>query len=102
MGSNASRQTVRSEIWSTVASFNVPSIWLTINPDDIHDPIAQVFAGEQIDLDAFEATIGPNAFSRACNIAKDPCAAADFFHSMIEIVVQTLFQVISYYLCCVL
>ena len=93
MGSNTSRQNICSEIWSMVACHNAPSIWLTINLDDIHDPIAQVFAGEHIDLNAFQAMMGPNPFACACNIAKDPCTAADFFHCMIETVFQTLFQV---------
>ena len=69
------------------------SIWLTINPDDLHDPIAQVFVGEQIDLDAFQSHIGPDAFHRACNVAQDPCAAAEFFHFIVQTIFETLFQV---------
>ena len=30
-----------------------PSLWITINPSDTRDPIAQVFAGEKIDMDDF-------------------------------------------------
>ena len=93
MGSDSSRQRVRSQIWSTVACFNAPSIWLTINPDDLHDPIAQVFAGENIDLDAFEATLGPDKQTHAKNMARDPCAAAKFFDFMVRSVLQHLFQV---------
>ena len=51
MGSNQSRYQLRSQIWSTAIRKGPPSIWITINPSDIHDPIAQVFAGEAIDLD---------------------------------------------------
>ena len=93
MGLNTSCATIRSEIWSTVAMLNAPSIWLTINPDDLHDPIAQVFVGEQIDLDAFQSHIGPDAFCRAHNIAQDPCAAAEFFHFIVGTIFKTLFQV---------
>ena len=93
MGSNASRATIRSEIWSTVAMLNAPSIWLTINPDDLHDPIAQVFVGEHIDLDSFESHLGPDSTVRARNIADDPCGAAEFFHFIVQIVFETLFQV---------
>ena len=96
MGSNSSHQRIRSEIWSTVACFNSPSIWLTINPDDLHDLIFQVFAGEDIDLDTFEATAGPDKFSRAKKVAEDPCAAAEFFHFMVQLMLKHLFQVSFY------
>ncbi|KAJ7815772.1 hypothetical protein B0H14DRAFT_2521644 [Mycena olivaceomarginata] len=50
-GSNQSRCQLRSQIWSTAIFLQPWSLWMTINPTDIHDPVAQVFAGEQIDLD---------------------------------------------------
>src|ERR1700722_654051 len=60
MGSDQSRYQLRSQIWSTTISKGPPSLWITINPSDIHDPIAQVFAGEKIDLDNFISTLGPD------------------------------------------
>ena len=93
MGSNASCAMIRSEIWLTVAMLNAPSIWLTINPDGLHDPIAQFFVGEQIDLDAFQSHVGPDAFCQARNITQDPCTAAEFFHFIVQTVFETLFQV---------
>src|ERR1700722_16584890 len=60
MGSDQSRYQLRSQIWSTVLSKGPPSLWITINPSDIHDPIAQVFAGEKINLDNFIKTLGPD------------------------------------------
>jgi hypothetical protein len=33
---------------------------VTINLTDLHDPIAQVFAGENIELDNCLSTIGPD------------------------------------------
>jgi hypothetical protein len=52
-GSNQSRLQLRSQIWSTCIMKNPASLWITINPTDIHDPIAQIFAGEDIDMDFF-------------------------------------------------
>jgi hypothetical protein len=72
---------------------NPPSLWITINPCDLHDPIAQVFCGEDINLDGFIATAGPSKEKRAENIAKDPYAAAKFFHFVIRAVLRTLFQI---------
>jgi hypothetical protein len=93
MGSNQSRYHLRSQIWSTTAQLSPPSVWITINPSDLHDPIAQIFAGEDIDLDKFILTSGPDNLKRATNIASDPYAAAKFFHFTIKTVLETLFGV---------
>jgi hypothetical protein len=93
MGSDQARYQLRSQIWSTAITKGPPSLWITINPSDIHDPIAQVFAGENIDLDSFMSTMGPDKDQRARNIAADPYAAAKFFHFMVRVIFETLFQV---------
>jgi hypothetical protein len=73
---------------------NPPSLWITINPCDLHDPIAQVFAGENINMDDLAATLNaPSKEKRAQNIALDPYAAAKFFHFMIRTILRTLFGV---------
>lgn len=93
MGSDQGRYRLRSKIWSTSIAFGPPSLWLTINPDGLHDPIVQIFAGEAVDMDAFLSSLGPAKDTRARNIAKDPLAAAEFFKFIITAVLETLFQV---------
>ena len=93
MASDQARYQLRSQIWSTSIALNPASLWITINPCDLHDPIAQVFCGEEIDLDQFIAAMGPSKEMRAHNIASDPHSAAKFFHFMIETVLRTLFGV---------
>ena len=93
MGSDQSRFKLRSQIWSTTIRKGPPSLWITINPSDINDPIAQIFAGENIDMDAFLATDGPDKHQRAKNVAQDPFAASKFFHFMIRTILETLFQI---------
>ncbi|KAM6496780.1 hypothetical protein JOM56_007253, partial [Amanita muscaria] len=93
MASDQSRIKLRSQIWSTAIYLGPPYVWITINPSDLHDPVAQVFAGENIDLDNFSATMGPDRDLRAKNIASDPYAAAKFFHYIIQVILETLFQV---------
>jgi hypothetical protein len=83
----------RSQIEWTNIMKNPLMLWITINPINIHDLIAQVFCGENIDLDAFLATLGPNAESRAHNIAMDPYAAAKYFHFLIGVILETLFSI---------
>jgi Helitron helicase-like domain at N-terminus len=68
-------------------------LWITINPSDLHDPVAQVFAGETIDLNDFVQTLGPDKEKRACNIARDPYAAAKFFRFTVTTILETLFQI---------
>jgi hypothetical protein len=70
-----------------------PSLWITINPSDTNDPIAQVFTGADIDLDNFSSTAGPDANKRATTIAGDPYAAAKFFRFMIEAMFEELFGI---------
>ena len=93
MGSDHARYQLRSQIWGTTMMLNPPSVWLTINPCDLHDPLAQVFAGEDVCMDDLLRTIGPSKEQRAQNIARDPYAAAKFFHYIIRIILQTLFGV---------
>ncbi|TFK88570.1 hypothetical protein K466DRAFT_488611, partial [Polyporus arcularius HHB13444] len=92
-GTDAGRYKIRAQIWSTCLAFGPPSLWITINPTDIHDPVAQIFAGADINLDDFLAAIGPNADERAKAIADDPYAAARFFHFMVDTICETLFQI---------
>jgi hypothetical protein len=89
-GSDAARQSHRRKIWGTSIACGPPSVWLTVNPDDQHNPIAQVFVGEDIDLDAFVRTDGPGKDRRAQNIAQDPHAAALFFNFIITAMFETL------------
>lgn len=89
-GSDESRISIRSKIWGTNLLHNPPSLWVTINPSDTQDPIAQVLAGADIDLDQFCKTAGPDSVDRAINIASDPYASAKYFHLMIETILETL------------
>ncbi|KIL59183.1 hypothetical protein M378DRAFT_85403, partial [Amanita muscaria Koide BX008] len=95
VGTDQLRAALRSKIWSTVLIMGPPSIWMTINLADIHDPIAQLFCREEIDLDHFNDLQGrcANNIIRAQNIAQDPYAAAKYFHVMISIILEALFGI---------
>ncbi|GAW00963.1 ATP-dependent DNA helicase PIF1 [Lentinula edodes] len=89
-GTDQNRASVRAQVWSLITMFNPPSLWITINPSDVNNPIAQVFAGEQIDLDKFNRLAGPDATARSITIAKDPYAAAKFFHFIVRAILNCL------------
>lgn len=89
-GTDESRLSMRSQIWSTNLIKNLPSIWMTINPADTHDPIAQVLTGADIDLDNYVSTMSADTNGRAVNIARDPYAAAEFFQIIIKAIIEEL------------
>ena len=84
---------MRSKVWSTILLFNPPSLWITINPADTQDLIAQVIAGVDIDLDKFCKLSGPNSQECGGNIVRDPYAAAKFFHFIIWVLLETVFGI---------
>lgn len=59
--SDQDRHANRQFIWGISTVQGKPTIWLTINPVDHHDPIAAVLVGDEIDLDDFLRTTGPSA-----------------------------------------
>lgn len=93
LASGKMRASYRSQIWGTCLWLRPPSLWITINPMDYEDPIAQIFAGEDIDMDCFMNMMGPDANKRARNMANDPFASAVFFHFIIQTTLETLFGI---------
>ncbi len=64
---------------------------MTINPTDVHDPVVQIFAGKEIDMDNFDPRVGPNATQRAFMVAHDLYAATKFFFFIVNLVLTALF-----------
>ena len=96
MGTDESRIKIRGQIRGMCVMKGPPSLWITINPSDTGDPIAQVLAGESIDLDTFDKSCGPNSEQRATTIGADPYAAAKFFHFIIASLLEELFGIRAY------
>src|SRR5260370_6705184 len=59
----------------------------------MHDPIVQVFCGEQINMDQFNQTVGPNTMHQMENLAHNPYAAAHFFHFIVKTMLEKLLGV---------
>lgn len=95
MGSDESRASYRSQIWGTTLYMRPPSLWMTINLSDMDEPVIQIFCGEEIDMDKFDRMSGPDADERARNVAKNPLAAAEGFHFLMGIILETLIGVSS-------
>ena len=80
----------QTQIWGSCLWLRPLSLWLTINPIDYKDPITQIFAGENINMDAFIDVMGPCPKKWAENIAKDPFASAFFFKFIIQTTLECL------------
>ena len=81
MGTDESPIKIRSLIWGMCVKKNPLSLWLTINPADTQDPIAQVLCGKDIDHDSFQST---DHHPDAAAVAADPFMSASFFHIVIN------------------
>src|SRR5260221_14092473 len=86
MGTDQSQAMTCSKIWSTTVRYGPPTLWITINPSDLHDPIAQIFAGKDINMDGFNELSGVSAAKCTENIARDPYVAVKFFHFMVQLI----------------
>lgn len=93
VGSDSDRYANRQAIWGYCIIYGKPTIWLTINPADHHDPIAMVLVGEDIDLDNFCASLGPTATERSSFLVSNPFAATEYFHIVVTAVFEYLLGV---------
>ncbi|KAF8830527.1 hypothetical protein HHX47_DHR2001129 [Lentinula edodes] len=91
-GSMSEVQDLREEMFSLVHTNGIPHIFLTLNPSDTNNPIAQVLAGRDIDLDRFFHDLKPGSenIERTTSVAQNPVAGAQFFH----ITVQNLLDIL--------
>jgi hypothetical protein len=90
MGSAYSRMALRTQIHSLIYYEGLPSIFVTINPADIHSPVALYFVGVKLDLDKIQYQQLMDAYRRAEIVASHPVATAKFFHILITNILNTM------------
>ena len=86
MGSNQAHAKCRVELHAQIFSSDLPSIFITINPCDLHHPLVMKFAGVDLDID----NLIPGSQERAAIVASHPLSIARFFNKLIESVLNTL------------
>ncbi len=90
MGSAHSRSALRTKIHALCFNLGLPSLFVTINPADIHSPVALYFAGIDLDLDnVISKTLG-TSYERAQVIASHPVATAKFFNCLVNSILKCL------------
>ncbi|CAF4931087.1 unnamed protein product, partial [Rotaria sp. Silwood1] len=90
MGSAYSRTALRTRIHALIYNQGLPSIFLILNPADIHSPVALYFAGVKLDLDNIQLAQLMTTYKRAEIIASHPVATAKFFHLLISNILNTM------------
>ena len=89
-GSAHSRSSLRTKIHSLCFYLGLPSLFVTINPDDIHSPVALYFAGINLDLDKIFLEALKTTYEHAQIIATHPVATAKFFNCLIKSILKCL------------
>ena len=92
MGSAYSRSNLRTQIHALIFSQGLPSIFMTINPADIHSRVALYFAGVDLDLDRVIPETIPSTYERAQIIAAHPVATARFFNVLITSILISMVE----------
>lgn len=92
MGSAHSRAALRSQIHALIFNQGLPSIFMTINPADIHSRVALYFAGVDLDLDKILPETIPSTYERAQIIASHPVATARFFNVLISSILTCMIE----------
>ncbi|CAF4041639.1 unnamed protein product, partial [Adineta steineri] len=90
IGSAYSRTSLRTHLHAMIFNQSLPNIFRTLNPADIHSPVALYFAGVKLDLNNVQAKQLMGAYKRAEIIASHPVATAKFFHILICDILDTM------------
>jgi hypothetical protein len=90
MGSAHCRSSLRTKIHALCFHLGLPSLFITINPADIHSPVALYFAGVDLDLDDILSRELPTTYGRAHIVANHPVATAKFFNVLIKNILKYL------------
>jgi hypothetical protein len=92
MGSVHKRSSLRSQMHALIFNQRLFSIFLTINPADIHHPLAMYFAGIDFDLDNILPESLPSTYELAQIIVSHPVATAKFFHHLISSILAAFIE----------
>jgi hypothetical protein len=91
--SNKSKRAARFEIHALIQRFDAPDWWITINPSDLHSPLAIHFTGVTIDFgddDSGFPTGLPSAAARRILAAQNPVAGARFGFRLLDAFIKCL------------
>lgn len=78
-GTSGARIAMRNEIRGMMMNVGLPSLYVTINPADVYNPVVRLLAGEEIDIDDILPNEHSTYWDQAKAVAENPCLGAKFF-----------------------
>ncbi|KAI0735616.1 hypothetical protein C8Q76DRAFT_584759, partial [Earliella scabrosa] len=91
-GSNGYKLTLRNQIRSLIYKQGPPTLFVTLNPSDIHHPLVQMYAGHEISETDILRGQELSHWQRQKLVAQNPDACAKFFHTMISKFVEIVLR----------
>ncbi|CAF1429317.1 unnamed protein product, partial [Rotaria sordida] len=85
-----SHTALHTRIHALIYNQGLPSIFLTLNPADIHSPVTLYFAGVKLDVDNIQMEQLMDNYKRAEIIASHPVATAKYFHLLLSNILDTM------------
>ncbi|KAI0713872.1 hypothetical protein C8Q76DRAFT_619824, partial [Earliella scabrosa] len=91
-GTNGYKTALRNQIRSLINYKGTPTLFVTLNPSDVHNPIVALLAGQEVTVD--HATRGEELaqWQRKLIAAQNPDACARFFHKIISGFIHTVLR----------
>jgi hypothetical protein len=86
-GSDDKKSHLLVQMKSLVVGYGLPLIFLTLNPADNYSPLALFYAGEEIDLNEFDADLYPYK-NRVDLLLNNPVAVLLYFHHTIRAILS--------------
>ncbi|PPQ66487.1 hypothetical protein CVT26_011176 [Gymnopilus dilepis] len=82
-GSNGYKLAMRRNVRAIINAKGIPTLFITLNPSDVHNPIVRIFGAEEADVDTISQGEDIQSWRRRIYAAKNPSACAKFFDLMI-------------------
>ncbi|KAJ7730794.1 hypothetical protein B0H16DRAFT_1329754, partial [Mycena metata] len=92
-GSAGHKLSLRNEIRGVINYRGAPTLFITLNPSDVDNPIVRLLAGEDIDLEDVARGEDVDSWSRRIFAARNPAPCAIFFDLMIQKFIDIVLRV---------
>jgi len=90
-GSNEKKSYMLAELKSSTVYHGFPTIYMTINPADLHSPLSLKYSGVDIDIENFI----PEFYSygdRLRVLQKNPLAVVEYFRNLVDTILHVVKQ----------
>ncbi|KAF5310090.1 hypothetical protein D9619_010532 [Psilocybe cf. subviscida] len=82
-GSNGHKVLLRNQIRALISNQGTPTLFITLNPSDVDNPIVRLLSGDDIQLEDIQRGEDMSSWDRRLLAARHPAECAQFFHLVI-------------------